>query len=307
MGMSQTYGASDDSESIATIHHALDQGLTFLDTADFYGQGANEELVGRAIRERRDAVVLATKFGNVRLADGGRAVNGRPDYVVQACEASLKRLGVDVIDLYYQHRIDPDVAIEETVGALAGLVEAGKVRHIGLSEAGAETIRRAHATHPLTALQTEYSLWTRDVEGGVLPLCRELGIGYVAYSPLGRGFLTATIRGSDQLIESDRRRNFPRFGPDNLGRNLALLEPLETIARARGCTPAQVSLAWLLAQGEDIAPIPGTKQRTYLDQNVQALDITLEAEEVERLNATFAPGVAAGTRYPASGMRRHGL
>ena len=307
MGMSQSYGTRDDAESIATLHHALDQGLTFLDTADVYGNGVNEDLVGRAIGERRDEVVLATKFGNVRLADGGRTVSGRPEYVVEACEASLKRLGIDVIDLFYQHRVDPDVAIEETVGAMAGLVEAGKVRYIGLSEAGAETVRRAHATYPVTALQMEYSLWSRDAEDALLSLCGELGIGFVAYSPLGRGFLAATIRRADELLADDRRHDHPRFDAENLERNQALLEPLEAIAEAKGCTPAQIALAWVLAQGDHIVPIPGTKRRTYLDQNMAALDLTLDGAEIERLNDTFRPGAAAGTRYPAGGMRRLGI
>ncbi|MDP6787897.1 MAG: aldo/keto reductase [Rhodospirillales bacterium] len=307
MGMSQNYGRRDDTESIATIHHALDRGLNFLDTANSYGKGINEELVGRAIAERRDEVVLATKFGNVRFADGTRAINGRPDHVVEACEASLKRLGIDVIDLYYQHRVDPDVAIEETVGAMAGLIAAGKVRYIGLSEAGIETIRRAHATHPITALQMEYSLWSRDAEDGFVALCRELGIGLVPYSPLGRGFLTATIRRADELLSDDGRHKHPRFHGDNLERNQALLEPLVAIAEAKGCTAAQVALAWVVTQGDDMVPIPGTKRRTYLDQNMAALDVTLDASEIERLNDTFKPGVAAGTRYPAGGLRRLGI
>ncbi len=307
MGMSIAYGVRDDAQSKATIGHALDAGVDFLDTADAYGQGANEELVGAAIAGRRSQVVLATKFGNRRNAPDGRTVDGRPEYVASACDASLKRLGVDVIDLYYQHRVDPEVPIEETVGAMARLVEAGKVRFLGLSEAGAETIRRAHAIHPITALQTEYSLWSRDVETGILPLCRDLGIGFVAYSPLGRGFLGGGIRAAEDLVAGDRRHDHPRFHPDNLARNATLLEPLEEIARARRASPAQVALAWVLAQGDDIVPIPGTKQPRYLDENAAALEVALSGGECERLESVFVPGVAAGARYPQKQLAGLGL
>jgi aryl-alcohol dehydrogenase-like predicted oxidoreductase len=307
MGMSIAYGERNDEESIATIHHALDQGLNFIDSSDMYGNGANEELIAGAIAGRRDEVVLATKFGNVALPGGGRAVNGRPEYVPQACDASLKRLGVEVIDLYYQHRVDPDVPIEETVGAMADLIKAGKVRYLGLSEAGADTIRRAHSEHPISALQTEYSLWTRDVESEILPLCRELGIGFVPYSPLGRGFLSATIQNPDELGEKDRRREHPRFSSENIEKNKALLEPLQALAQAKGCEPAQIALAWLLAQGDDIVPIPGTKRRSWLDQNIAALDVVLGQADIERLNEVFRPGITAGERYPAGQMKSLGL
>ncbi len=298
MGMSIAYGVRDDAQSKDTIRQALDAGVNFLDTADAYGQGANEELVGAAIAQRRSEVMLATKFGNRRNAPDGRTVDGRPEYVAAACDASLTRLGVDVIDLYYQHRVDPAVPIEETVGAMARLVEAGKVRFLGLSEAGADTIRRAHAIHPIAALQTEYSLWSRDVESEILPLCRDLEIGFVAYSPLGRGFLGGGIRTAGDLVTGDRRHDHPRFQPDNLARNAPLLGPLEEIARARRVSPAQVALAWILAQGDDIVPIPGTKQPRYLEENVAALEVALSGAECERLEAVFVPGVAAGARYP---------
>jgi len=300
MGMSEFYGNRDDKESLATIHRALELGVTLLDTADIYGPFLNEELVGQAIKGRRDAVVLATKFGIVRSPTDPqvRGINGRPDYVRVACEASLKRLGVETIDLYYQHRVDPNTPIEDTVGALAELVWAGKVRFIGLSEAGPQTVRRAHAVHPLSAVQTEYSLWTRDPEDAVLPTCRELGIGFVAYSPLGRGFLTGHIQRFEDLPDNDYRRQTPRFQGENFQRNLDLVARIEAIAAEKGCTPAQLALAWVLAQSEDIVPIPGTKRRTYLEQNLGALEIELSATEMERINAVALPGIAAGLRYP---------
>ena len=300
MGMSEFYGSRDDKESLATIHRALELGVTLLDTADIYGPFLNEELVGQAIKGRRDAVVLATKFGIVRSPTDPqvRGINGRPDYVRVACEASLKRLGVETIDLYYQHRVDPNTPIEDTVGALAELVWAGKVRFIGLSEAGPQTVRRAHAVHPLSAVQTEYSLWTRDPEDAVLPTCRELDIGFVAYSPLGRGFLTGHIKRFEDLPDNDYRRQTPRFQGENFQRNLDLVTRLEAIAAEKGCTPAQLALAWVLAQSEAIVPIPGTKRRTYLEQNLGALEIELSATEMERINAVALPGIAAGLRYP---------
>ena len=300
MGMSEFYGSRDDKESLATIHRALELGVTLLDTADIYGPFLNEELVGQAIKGRRGAVVLATKFGIVRSPTDPqvRGINGRPDYVRVACETSLKRLGVETIDLYYQHRVDPNTPIEDTVGALAELVWAGKVRFIGLSEAGPQTVRRAHAVHPLSAVQTEYSLWTRDPEDAVLPTCRELGIGFVAYSPLGRGFLTGHIKRFEDLPDNDYRRQTPRFQGENFQRNLDLVARIEAIAAEKGCTPAQLALAWVLAQSEDIVPIPGTKRRTYLEQNLGALEIELSATEIERINAVALPGIAAGLRYP---------
>jgi aryl-alcohol dehydrogenase-like predicted oxidoreductase len=300
MGMSEFYGSRDDKESLATIHRALELGVTLLDTADIYGPFLNEELVGQAIKGHRNAVVLATKFGIVRSPTDPqvRGINGRPDYVRVACEASLKRLGVETIDLYYQHRVDPNTPIEDTVGALAELVWAGKVRFIGLSEAGPQTVRRAHAVHPLSAVQTEYSLWTRDPEDAVLPTCRELGIGFVAYSPLGRGFLTGHIKRFEDLPDNDYRRQTPRFQGENFQRNLDLVARIEAIAAEKGRTPAQLALAWVLAQSEDIVPIPGTKRRTYLEQNLGALEIELSATEMERINAVALPGIAAGLRYP---------
>jgi aryl-alcohol dehydrogenase-like predicted oxidoreductase len=305
MGMSEFYGAGDEAESIATIHRALDLGITFFDTADMYGIGANEELVGRTLRPHRDRVVIATKFGNVRDAKNptARAINGKPDYVRSACEASLKRLGIETIDLYYQHRVDPDTPIEDTVGAMADLVRQGKVRHLGLSEAAPATIRRAHAVHPIAALQTEYSLWSRDVEAQILPTVRELGIGFVPYSPLGRGFLTGRFKSPDDLPADDFRRNNPRFQGENFARNLAIVEQVNSIAREKGCTPSQLALAWVLAQGEDIVPIPGTKRRTYLEDNVGAADVQLTEADLARIDRLLPPGIAAGTRYPEAAMR----
>ena len=298
MGMSEFYGPRDEAESVATIHRALELGLNFLDTADVYGPFTNEELVGRAIRDRRKEVFLATKFGILRSADPNyRGFCGRPEYVRSSCEASLKRLGVDVIDLYYQHRMDPEVPIEETVGAMAGLVKEGKVRHIGLSEAGPQTIRKAHAVHPITALQSEYSLWTRDHEDGALPVCRELGIGFVAYSPLGRGFLTGTIAAPGDLAGDDFRHTNPRFQEENLRKNLALAKGVVEMAKERGCTAAQLALAWVLARGEDIIPIPGTKRRKWLEENIAALEVTLTAGDLQRLEAIAPKGVAFGERY----------
>lgn len=303
MGMSEFYGAGDEAESIATIHEALERGVDFLDTADMYGVGRNEELVGRAIADRRDRVFLATKFGNVRGEDGSfKGVCGRPDYVRSACEASLKRLGVETIDLYYQHRVDPDVPIEETVGAMAGLVEAGKVRFLGLSEAAPATIRRAHATHEIAALQTEYSLWSRDAEAELLPTVRELGIAYVAYSPLGRGFLTGQYKSPADFPDDDWRRFHPRFTGGNFEKNIALVREIEAMAGEKGCTAAQLAIAWVLAQGEDIVPIPGTKRRSYLEQNMGALEVSLSPEELERIDEILPPGAASGPRYHDAGM-----
>ncbi|HET9577866.1 MAG TPA: aldo/keto reductase [Usitatibacter sp.] len=304
MGMSEFYGGRDEAESIATLHRALDLGVTFLDTADMYGVGRNEELVGRAIRGRRQGLVVATKFGNVRGEDGSfRGVDGRPEYVRTACEASLKRLGIDAIDLYYQHRVDPNTPIEDTVGAMADLVRQGKVRYIGLSEAAPATIRRAHKVHPVTALQTEYSLWSRDPEDEILPTVRELGIGFVPYSPLGRGFLTGRIRSIDDLAPDDWRRNSPRFQGENFRRNLRLVDEIAAMAREKGCTPSQLALAWVLAQGDDIVPIPGTKHRGYLEENVGAESLRLGREDLARISRALPPGAAAGTRYPEAGMR----
>jgi aryl-alcohol dehydrogenase-like predicted oxidoreductase len=296
--MSEFYGTTDEGEAIATIHRALELGIDFLDTADMYGRGANEKLVGKAIGDRRDRVVLATKFGNVRNDDGSREIRGDADYVRQACEASLQRLGLDHIDLYYQHRVDSRVPIEETVGAMAELVEAGNVRYLGLSEASPETIRRAHAVHPISALQSEYSLWTRDPEDGPLPTCRELGIGLVAYSPLGRGFLTGQIKSPDDFGEDDFRSRLPRFQGENFQRNLDLVATVQDIADEKGRTPSQIALAWVLGRGDDIVPIPGTKRRTYLEENAEAVDVELTDEELERLEQAFPQGAAAGDRYP---------
>ena len=298
MGMSEFYGTTDEGEAIATIHRALELGIDFLDTADMYGRGANEKLVGKAIGDRRDAVVLATKFGNVRNDDGSREIRGDAEYVRQACEASLERLGLDHIDLYYQHRVDSRVPIEETVGAMAELVEKGKVRYLGLSEASPETIRRAHAGHPISALQTEYSLWTRDPEDGPLATCRELGIGFVAYSPLGRGFLTGQIRTPDDFAAGDFRGHLPRFQGENFQRNLDLVARVEEIAAEKGCTAGQIALAWVLSRGDEIVPIPGTKRRRYLEENAEAVDVELTDEELERLEQAFPQGAAAGERYP---------
>jgi len=299
MGMSFAYGPSDEDESVATIQRALDLGVTFLDTADMYASGVNETLVGKAIAGRRDEVVLATKFGNERGEDGSfLGINGKPDYVRKACEASLQRLGVDHIDLYYQHRVDKTVPIEETVGAMKELVEQGKVRHLGLSEASPETIRRAHAVHPISALQTEYSLWTRDPEGAVLPTVRELGIGFVAYSPLGRGFLSGAITKPDDLAEDDFRRHNPRFQGENFQKNLELVDRVREIADEKDVTPGQLALAWLLSQGEDIVPIPGTKRRAYLEENAAAAEIELTQEDLRRIDEAAPAGVTAGDRYP---------
>ena len=305
MGMSEFYGDGDEAESIATIHRALDLGCTFLDTADMYGPYKNEELVGRAIKGRRKEVVLATKFGIVRdpVNNMVRSISGKPDYVRQACDASLKRLGVDVIDLYYQHRVDPGTPIEETVGAMAELVRAGKVRYLGLSEAGVETLRRAHKVHPIAALQSEYSLWSRDPEDGVLACCRELGIGFVAYSPLGRGFLSGEIKRFDDLAANDYRRFSPRFQGDNFAKNLALVERIKQIAAAKRCTPSQLALAWTLAQGDDVVPIPGTKRRKYLEENLAAADLALSAAELARIDEVSPKGAAAGQRYPEAMMQ----
>ncbi len=295
MGMSEFYGASNEGEAIATIHRAIELGVTLLDTADVYGVGRNEDLVGRAIADRRDRVVLATKFGNVRNPDGSWVgVDGRPEYVKSACDASLRRLGIDVIDLYYQHRVDADTPIEETVGAMKELVEAGKVRYLGLSEAAPQTIRRAHAVHPISALQSEYSLWSREVEDGVLPTVRELGIGFVAYSPLGRGFLSGRFRSADDIPEDDVRRRHPRFQPENFERNLELVRRVEEIASAKDATPIQVALAWVHSRGEDLVPIPGTKRREYLEQNVAAAELELTEEDLQALEEVFP---TAGQRY----------
>jgi aryl-alcohol dehydrogenase-like predicted oxidoreductase len=313
MGMSISYGEPDDEESIATIHRAIDLGVNLVVTSDAYGNGVNEQLIGKALKGRRDKVLIATKFGNLALAsrgaDGGAPAltGGHPDYVPQACDKSLKMLGVDVIDIYGLHRVDKTVPIEDTVGAMKRLVEQGKVRYLQLSEAGPQTIRRAHKVHPIVAVETEYSLWSRDVEQAVLPACRELGIGFMAYAPLGRGFLTATMKTLDALLPKDRRRDHPRFAPDNIGRNAQLLQPLERIAAAKNATPAQIAIAWLLAQGEDVVPIPGTKRRKYLEQNCAALDVRLGPDEIEALRQAFPLNVTAGTRYPEKQLAGLGI
>lgn len=307
MGMSQSYGTPDDTESLATINHAIDRGITMLDTADMYGGGANEQLLAQVLAKRRNEVVVATKFGNMRNPDGRfLGVNGRPEYVQAACEASLQRLKLSTIDLFYLHRVDTNVPIEETTGAMARLIEQGKVRYLGLSEAGAQTVRRAHSTYPIAALQSEYSLWTRDPEGEVLSTCRELGIGFVPYSPLGRGILTGQVKSAD-FGPKDFRRMSPRFQGENFDKNLSLVKRVEEIAAEKHCTPAQLALAWVLAQGEDIVPIPGTKRRTYLDQNLGALDVSLTQSDLRRIDEALPRGAAVGARYPEEYMNRLGV
>ncbi len=303
MGMSEFYGSASEAESINTIHHAIDRGVTFLDTADMYGSGKNEELVGRAIKGQRDQVFLATKFGNVRGPNGEQlGIRGDPDYVRSACEASLKRLGIEVIDLYYQHRVDPKVPIEDTVGAMERLKKEGKIRYLGLSEAAPRTIQAAYATSPITAVQTELSLWSRDAEEEVIPTVRELGIGYVAYSPLGRGFLTGQVKSPDDFAENDFRRTNPRFQGENFKKNIELVHEVEAMAKEKGCTTAQLALAWVLAQGEDIVPIPGTRHVRYLDENIGVLEVKLTPEDLKRLDDILPPGAAAGPRYAERGM-----
>jgi aryl-alcohol dehydrogenase-like predicted oxidoreductase len=307
MGMSEFYGPHNEAESIAVIHKAIESGITFLDTADMYGNGHNEELVGRALRGRRHDVVLATKFGNVRGQDGTfLGVNGKPEYVRSACEASLQRLSIDTIDLYYQHRVDPDTPIEDTVGAMADLIREGKVRFLGLSEAGPQTLRRAQAVHPITALQSEYSLWTRDPEDEILPVIRELGIGFVAYSPLGRGFLSGQIKRIEDLAPDDWRRRSPRFQGENFEHNLQLVAEIESMARDKKCTPSQLALAWVLAQGKDVVPIPGTKRIRYLQENIGALHVALSADDLQRIDRVLPQGAASGGRYPEAAMKAVG-
>lgn len=308
MGMSQSYGPADEQESLATINLAIDRGITLLDTADMYGGGANEELLAKVLAKRRNEVVLATKFGNMRMPDGRfLGVNGKPEYVQEACEASLKRLKIATIDLYYLHRVDTNVPIEETVGAMARLIEQGKVRYLGLSEAGAKTVQRAHATYPITALQSEYSIWTRDPEGEILDTCRELGVGLVPYSPLGRGILTGKVKNTSEFGPKDFRRISPRFQGENFDKNLKLVERIERIAAEKSCTPAQLALAWVLAQGQDVVPIPGTKRRTNLEQNLKALDVQLSRDDLRRMDEVAPRGAAAGARYPDEYMVRLGV
>ena len=307
MGMSDFYGGRDEAEALATLQRALELGVTFFDTADMYGMGRNEQLLGRAIEGRREGLVIATKFGNVRNPDGSfKGVNGKPEYVKQCCDASLARLGIETIDLYYQHRVDPEVPIEDTVGAMVELKNAGKIRYLGLSEAAPATIRRAHAVHPIAALQTEYSLWSRDPEDGILPTVRELAIGFVPYSPLGRGFLTGRIKSLDDLDQDDYRRHSPRFEGANFARNLGLVDEINAIATQKGCTPSQLALAWVLAQGSDIVPIPGTKRRSYLEENLGALAVTLSAAERARIDEVIPPGAAVGARYAPFALQATG-
>ncbi|MGH9582149.1 MAG: aldo/keto reductase, partial [Bryobacteraceae bacterium] len=307
MGMSEFYGSGDEAESIAVMHRAIDLGITFFDTADMYGSGRNEELVGCALRGRRDKVTLATKFGNVRTPDGGfQGINGRPEYVCSACEASLRRLGVEHIDLYYQHRVDANTPIEDTVGAMADLIRQGKIRYLGLSEAAPQTIRRAHAVHPIAALQTEYSLWTRDPEDEILLTVQELGIGFVAYSPLGRGFLTGRFKTPEDLAPDDWRRRSPRFQGENFQRNLRLVSEVEAMARGKNCAPSQLALAWVLAQGKEIVPIPGTKRLRYLEENAAAVNVQLSPEDLDRIARIFPQDAAAGARYPEAAMQAVG-